>query len=66
MSRELYVDGRLYLVQDGDRLLEPGSDYGRGTGLVENGHRPDAGQCFAQQVNFARDSGNSVEVREGR
>ena len=64
MRDELYVDGRLFLVRDGGRLLEPASDYERGAGLVETFRRPDAEQCFARQVNFARDCGDRVEVRQ--
>jgi hypothetical protein len=60
MRDEMYVNGRLFLVRDGDRLLEPIND----GPLQETFRRPDADQCFARQVNFARDCGNRVEVRQ--
>ena len=59
MSEEMYVDGQLYLVRDGSRLLEPinGS-------LMEIDNRPDADVCFGRQLNWVRDQGASVEMRE--
>jgi hypothetical protein len=65
--KELHVDGRLFLVVDGDRLLEPSGDYGPDPSdrtLRETGHRSDAAQCFTAQVNHARDTGCRVEVRD--
>jgi hypothetical protein len=59
VTRELYVDGRLFLVQDGDSLLEPING-----ALMETGRRPDAERCFGIQTNYARDQGENVQVRE--
>jgi hypothetical protein len=60
VTEEMYVDGRLFLVRDRDRLLESGSD----GSLQETFCGQDAERVFSRQVNFARDCGNRVEVRQ--
>jgi hypothetical protein len=59
VREELYVGERLFLVREGDRLLEPIND----GPLQETFRREDAECCFGLQVNYARECGNRVEVR---